>query len=310
MNIAIADRGIRKAVCVAFLSNWFGKNGKVNRKAFSEKIGVSQSMVTRWCSSTDKAACPPEKYFPDFEEFTGYSIDFMIQTVIHSEIALELSAESKKAIQEYLQRNNLDDYRTHDSSEAHIKNLRTFTGNEYHIYYPDPGGESNPACFYVARVFEPEKTGYIALTMRQYPDESIRGSYSGTLIVPPQMRKAFIFLEKKDSDGLFVDRGMITLHYPQDKARKDKDGYRCGAGLMTSIGHNGEQSLRRVVMIKSDIRLSNGVKQAIKENLETPISSETQMIVSVELYDMHRKLYRSVCGKNNLNASKSFSGSD
>ena len=210
----------------------------------------------------------------------------LVKEAVIAEDKYKILSHSKPVIDAFKARNNYADARTHDPSPAHIANLRTFTGDGYKIYYLHRNADNSldTENFNVPRVGDPEDSGFTELFM---PRDGRLEDYTGTLIAPPELHRAFIFLEQKNKDGLYKDRGLIALYFPQDKVRQEKT-YQCGVGLMMSLHRTTRETLfQRVVMIRD----GNAVDEdCVRKILEKPLGSGC--VISVpDLRDDQSELY-------------------
>lgn len=290
MEQAIQDASIRKAIAVYYIGEMLERDYKDRRADFAKDIvGKSPSLVSRWVSPNpnERETYPSVEQIKLISEKISRSVESMVQVAVTAKDQYGILKDSEAA-KAYRLRNNIGEERTHDDSPAHIKNLRTFTGAEYNLYYLE-AGSPEPVKFLIERVHEPESSGYIELRFSRNKKEE---NHTGTLIAPPQLNRAFIFLEQKNTDGIYIDRGMIVLYFPQERARQQ--GYQCGVGVTVSLDrHDQHVLLQRVIIVRKELRIVPKAKCFMKSFLELPMPGENILMVA-DLKKNQRGLYRNL----------------
>lgn len=175
---------------------------------------------------------------------------------------------------------------------GHKMNLRAFVYDKgYKIYYLHKGVESlDVEEMVVSPITKVEESGYDELRILQ---EATKYIYSGTLISPPELYRTFIFLERKNENGLYKDRGLITLYFPQDRVLKKKE-YFCGVGIMLSLDRNEKNKdilIQRVVMLREDHIIDDEAKTLIWDILNQPMNGGVLISVA-DTEQLHRRLYK------------------
>lgn len=293
MKDALRDTGIRKAIAVYPVNSWLTKKGRGAKKQCAfDLFNGSSSKLSQLCSGKQIYRIPTEEEIMKLAKYMSVPLDELIRQAIEMNDEHNLLRNSGEAIMDYQKRHNLGDYRTHDSSDGHKMNLRAFI-NEYgyKIYYLHKGAESlDVEEMVVSPITKVEESGYDELRIFQ---EATKYNYSGTLISPPELYRTFIFLERKNENGLYKDRGLITLYFPQDRVLKKKE-YFCGVGIMLSLDRNEKNKdilIQRVVMLREDHIVDDEAKTLIWNILNKPMNGGVLISVA-DTEQLHRELYK------------------
>ncbi len=286
MEEYLEDSIILKAIAVYFLKKYLSSNDKgIIQKDLAEKaLFVSPSLVSRWCQHKDKRF-PSADQVKTIAVYTKYKISSIVEETLSADDKYNLLSKSNMAI-EFRKKKGIGEWRTQDPSPAHIMNLRTFSGHKYKLYYLGSDNHKLES-FNIERIGEPKKSGCIEMRMSR---ENSKEVYLGTIIAPPQLDRAFIYLSQKNADGICLDRGMIVLYFPQERAR-DIDNYQCGVGVaMTMDRHHRHVLLQRVVLLQTGLNKDDDMENYIQSFLNMPIEGDNVLMVT-DLQDSQRDLF-------------------
>ena len=274
MENYLEDKAIRKAIAVYYLKEIIEAKGGTTK--FAKEIAIcSPPLVSRWINPDDSIV-PTAKRLEAIAEVIGYSTMSMLQKTLNTEDKHEILENSEKA-KEFRAFYNIGEERTHDSSAPHIANLRAFSGKEYVLFYLDPRTKEQDK-FHIDRIDEPKRTGYLEIWMSRNKKEN---DYIGTIVAPPELGKAFIFLSQKGDFGHYHDRGMIVLCFPQERVR-NSEGYMCGVGVAVTLDRHTTHDVlfQRVVLLQNGLKTDSKIKSFISTYLNKPITGGSVLMVS------------------------------
>lgn len=288
MEEYLRDDAIRKAIAVYYIKEILDRDYKGRKIVFARDIAeVSLPYVSRWIQPADIKAIPTIEHIKRIEENTNYSIESMLKQTISMGDPFGILKNSEAA-KKFRKVYSFGEERTHDDSPAHKSNLRTFAGHEYELFYLD-AKDNKLHSFQIDRIREPEKEGILEIRMSR---GKLEKEYIGTIVAPPELDRAFIFVSQKNGDGNYLDRGMIVLYFPQERARHNNNGYQCGVGAaMTLDRHAGHNVLfQRVVLLQKEIKTSPGIKRFIRSYLAQSVEGQSVLTIK-DLPENQRKLY-------------------
>lgn len=286
MEEYLNDVCILKAIAVYFLKKYLVTNnrGIIQKDLATKALFVSPSLVSRWCQPKDKIS-PSAQQVKAIADYTQYSINNIVVEALSADDKYGLLKNSELAVA-YRKKNGIGEWRTQDPSDAHITNLKTFSGHEYALYYLESDNHKRVSMT-VKRVPNPKKSGCIEIRIIRGTNNEV---YLGTIIAPPQIDRAFIYLSQKNDDGICLDRGMIVLYFPQERAR-DAGNYQCGVGVaMTMDRHHRHVLLQRVVLLQKDLNIDDDTYNYIDSFLNRPIKGENVLLVT-DLQESQRELF-------------------
>ena len=283
MNIILKQPKIRKAIAVYVLKPWLDKGGPRAKTNFAKDL-TSLSRLGQLYGTTDSTIerNPTEDEIDAIADRLQRTKDSLIMEAIMAEDKYHLLGNLEKPIREFKKRNNRGEFRTHDPSDPHIENLNTFCANDYKIYFL----RRNKVCFFdIAQVPSPIESGYIELIM-PWKENDITNVYTGTLIAPPLLGWAFIFIEYKVGQ-YYRDRGVIAFNFPRDM---EGEKFIAGAGVMLSVDRDQDNNLlfQRVLIARSEDQIS---EEWIKYSLARPIELKDLMVLS-DIEGKHNEVYR------------------
>ena len=294
MEMYLKDPTIRKAIAVYYIRDILEKHYKGKREEFARNIfDVSGPMLSRWTSlqKGEKSTCPTAEQINHLAKQTGYSVYFILQETLSQEDPHGLLKDSSAA-KEFRRKYSIGEERTHDSSSAHIRNLRTFSGHQYELYYLDIDPETNEKeidSFFIERINEPKESGYLEMRMSRDKEEEI---YIGTILAPPNLNKAFIYLSQRNADAIYLDRGMAVLYFPQERARNSSTGYKCGVGVAVTLDRHNPQNIlfQRIVVKQRSLKTDGEFTRFLEEYLSKPIQGNNVLTVT-DLWESQHALY-------------------
>ena len=292
MEDALKDPGIRKAVAVYVVSKKMSERGRGSRKACADAIFQgSQARLSQFCSGITVDRIPTAHDIHQFAEYLQMDEEQMVEKAIDSDDEFHLLTNSTEVIDGFRRRHNLGSFRTHDSSEGHKMNLQTFVGNlGYKLFYLHRIGKEFSVEEMTVEPISNVADGWHNKLSIQQAATGYR--YSGTMISPPELYRTFIFIERKNEDGLYKDRGLVVLYFPQDKVRV-QGIYQCGVGLMMSLDRNEKTNdvlFQRVVIVREDHTIDNEAKECIWDILTAPMESGALISIG-DTERLHKKLY-------------------
>lgn len=294
MEMYLKDPAIRKAVAVYYIRDILEKYYKGKREEFARNIfDVGVSMLSRWTSlqEDERGTCPTAEQINHFADISGYSVYSMLQVTLSQEDKYGILRNSTTA-KEFRRKYSIGEERTHDSSPAHIRNLRTFSGHQYELYYLDIDPETNEKeidSFFIERINEPKESGYLEMRMSRDKEEEV---YIGTILAPPNLNKAFIYLSQRNADAIYLDRGMAVLYFPQERARNSSTGYKCGVGVAVTLDRHNPQNIlfQRIVVKQKSLKTDNEFTKFLEEYLSKPIQGDNVLTVT-DLWESQHALY-------------------
>lgn len=292
MREALQDSGIRKAIAVYVVAKKLDEGGRGSRRKCANALfHESESKLSQFCSGTTRNRIPTEDDIHEFARYLKIDEKQMVEKAIENDDTYHLLGQSKAVIDDFRKRYYLGSLRTHDSSEGHKMNLLAFVGGQgYKLFYLHRKGEQfDVEEMSVDPISNVEDGWHNKLSIQQ---DATGYRYTGTMISPPELYRTFIFIERKNEGGLYKDRGLVVLYFPQDKVRV-QGIYQCGVGLMMSLDRNEKTNdvlFQRVVVVRKNHEINDPAKQCIWDILNTPMESGPLISIG-DTERLHKQLY-------------------
>lgn len=294
MEMYLKDSAIRKAIAVYYIGNILEEHYKGKREDFAKTVfGKSGPTLSRWTSlqADERTTCPTIEQIKQLANQTGYSVYYILQETLSQEDKYGILRDSITA-KEFRKKYSIGEERTHDSSPAHIRNLRTFSGHKYELFYLDIDPETNKKeidSFITERINEPKESGYLEMRMSRDKEEEV---YIGTILAPPNLNKAFIYLSQRNADAIYLDRGMAVLYFPQERARNSGEGFKCGVGVAITLDRHNPQNVlfQRIVVKQESLETDNSFREFLEEYLSKPIVGDNVLAVT-DLWESQHALF-------------------